>query len=300
MNKNVLIAFGGATLIALVVAMMLSAVLKGGNKKEVVAEVPKIEILVATKEIAVGQLLSAENIKWKMWSEDSVFPGTVTRSGDQKPLDALSGRVIRRIAAGEPVLKSALVKDDGGFMAAMLKPGNRAVGIKVNAQSMVGGFINPGDYVDVILTYRTKIRYGSEDKGMESHMKNLIDRNIDQYASETILQNIKVIGIDQKAVKEGGDTAGKVAKTITLEVSQRQAETLALTEQMGDLSLSLRSLGDDKITQNDGQPTVSDMRISKIYKEITEEIEREKQRTGADRHNVRVYTGGSVDNVSVP
>jgi len=301
MNKNVLIAFGGATLIALVVAIMLNAVLKGGHKKEQVVEaIPQTEILVASKDILVGQLLTAQNIKWKSWPENSTFPGTVKRSGkDQKALDALSGRVIRPIALGEPILKSALVKDDGGFMAAMLKPGMRAAALKVNAETMAGGFINPGDYVDIILTYRTGVSYNSDDKTVESRIKRIIDQNLDRYASETILQNIKVIGIDQKAVKKSDDTAGKVAKTVTFEVTPHQSEILALAIQMGDLSLALRSLGDTVIIDPSAEPTVSDVRLSRIYKEIVKEVEKEEQSSGARRYNVRIYSGGAVTNVPV-
>jgi pilus assembly protein CpaB len=301
MNKNVLIAFGGATLIALVVALMLNAMLKGGHKEEIAAAatpVVKTEILFATKEIKPGQLLAEDNITWKTWPQDAVYPGLVVREGDKKPLEALSGRVIRPIAEGEPVSKSALVKDSGGFLAAMLKPGTRAVAVTVSAATMAGGFINPGDYVDIVLTYRSHVTYESDDKALETRMRNLINRNLDQYSSNTILQNIKILGLDQKAVKERGDkdedTSGKVAKTATLEVTPHQAEILALAGQMGEISLALRGLGDENIVEKD-TPTVSDNRMSNIYKEITEEIEK----TGGRNSSVRINNGGNVAEVPV-
>lgn len=303
MNRNVLIAFGGATLIALVVAIMLNAMLKGGHKEDV-AETPvaKTEILFATQEIKPGQLLSDENITWKAWPQEAVFPGVVVREGDKKPLEALSGRVIRPIAEGEPVMKSALVKDSGGFLAAMLKPETRAVAITVSAATMAGGFINPGDYVDIVLTSRSHVAYESEDKVLETRIRNLINRNLDQYSSTIILQNIKVIGLDQKAVKERGDkdedTSGKVAKTATLEVTPHQAEILALAGKMGDLSLALRGLGDEKIV-GQGMPTVTDNRMNPIYKEITAEIEQVQKDAGARRFNVRINNGGNVADVPV-
>ncbi|MDB5490407.1 MAG: Flp pilus assembly protein RcpC/CpaB [Micavibrio sp.] len=300
MNKNVLIAFGGATLIALVVAIMLNAMLKGGHKAEETAAAPvaRTEILFATAEIKPGQLLSEENIAWKTWPEDAVYPGVVVREDGKKPLEALSGRVIRPIAQGEPVVKSALVKDSGGFLAAMLKPETRAVAVTVSAATTAGGFINPGDYVDIILTSRSHVTYESDNKALETRMKNLINRNLDQYSSSTILQNIKVIGLDQKAVKERGekdeDTAGKVAKTATLEVTPRQAEILALAGQMGELSLALRGIGDEKIVQQDA-PTVSDNRMSNIYKEITEEIDK----AGGRHFSVHINNGGNVSDIPV-
>lgn len=299
MNKNVLIAFGGATVIALIVAIMLNAMLKSSPKPEEVAAavVPKTQILFATQDIKPGQLLTAENITWKEWPETAVYPGIVTREGDKKPLEALSGRVIRPIISGEPVVKSALVKDSGGFLAAMLKSGTRAVAVNVSASTMAGGFINPGDYVDIVLTSRNHVTYESDDKMLENQMKRLINRNLEQYSAETILQNIKVIGIDQKAVKETGDkdadTAGKVGKTATLEVTPRQAEILSLAGQLGEISLVLRSLGDETILEKD-QPTITDARLSQIYKELTDEIEKTEESSNIRRHNVRIYNGGDV------
>ena len=113
MNKNVLIALGGATLIALLVAMLMSALLGGGKKEsESVAEaVPRVDIVVASSNIAAGQLLTDKNIKWKSWPADAVFPGVVVKKGSEKVTEALEGRLIRPIQMDEPVpdLKRASV-----------------------------------------------------------------------------------------------------------------------------------------------------------------------------------------------
>ena len=159
---------------------------------------------------------------------------------------------------------------------------------------MAGGFINPGDYVDVILTYRLSVSARSSDPVLQQEMTNVIDRNIDRYVSETVLQNVKVLGVDQKSFKDD-ESAAKVGKTATLEVDQRGAETLALAVQMGDLTLSLRPLGDK--TPNPEQPVVSDARLTKMKKEIYSELDEVVQTSGAQRHNVRVYNGGSVTNI---
>ena len=104
-----------------------------------------------------------------------------------------------------------LKEDKGNFVAALLEPGKRAVAISVKADSMVGGFITPGDFVDVILTYRVKF-----DDNDDPVAKMIIDQNIDEHATETILENIKVLAIDQTSKNE--EAKIKVAKTVTLEV----------------------------------------------------------------------------------
>lgn len=298
MNKNVLIAFGGATLIAIVVAMLLSAMLKGGKEEKqaaAVQEVPKTQIMVALKPIEVGNLLTEANVKWKTWPVDAVFPGTVERVEKKKPLEVLSGRAIRPIAIDEPILKSAIVSDDGGFLAAALEPGYRAVAVSVGAATMAGGFINPGDFVDVILTYRVSISANNADEFVQGKMQEVIAENVNRYATETILRNIKVLGVDQRATK-GEETGAKVGKTITLQVDERQAEIIALGKQMGDISLALRPLGDDEITEPTG-PVVSDVRIIRMNKQVAAEMKALIESSGGQQHNVRIYNGGDVQNL---
>lgn len=299
MNKNVLIAFGGATMIALVVAMLMSAVLKGGREKDAqtaATEAPPVQILVAAAPIKTGDLISETNIKWKIWPVDAKYPGVIERAEKQKLSDVAKGRALRPIGMDEPVTKNAIITKDGNFMAAMLKPGMRAVAVKVTAETMAGGFINPGDAVDVIMTYRSTINIDSDDDNMKRRMQHVVEKNLDAYATETILQNVRILGIDQRALQEEKneeEAAAKVGKTVTVEVDDRQAEILALASQMGELSLSLRSLGDDKIVES-GRPTISDARLTKIYDEVSDEIIKE---TGSGPAYVRVYNGASVTNL---
>lgn len=110
-------------------------------------------------------------------------------------------------------------------MAAVLTAGKRAVGVKVSAERGAGGFILPNDRVDVILTRKM----GNDAAGIPS------------YHATTVLQDVRVLAVDQTSQEEG-DSKAIVGKTATLELGAREAEILALAEAMGDLSLSLRSL----------------------------------------------------------
>ena len=113
-----------------------------------------------------------------------------------------------------------------GFLAAVLTPGMRAVTVPVTATSGIAGFVFPGDRVDLILAHDFQTGTGEN---------RVINR-----ASETLLTDVRVLAVDQKTASKDG--AAALAKTATLEVEPRQAEMIAVSVKLGDLSLSLRSL----------------------------------------------------------
>lgn len=298
MNKNVLIAFGGAVLIALVVAMMMSAMLKGGRDKNVAAPAPEIvqvQVMVAAAPLKPGQLLSDKNVKWQSWPENALFPGMIRRTGNQKLADAANGRAARAIGTGEPLTNAAIISDEGSLMSALLTPGKRAVAVKVAANTMAGGFINPGDHVDVLMTYRARVNTSAlpVEGDQSSRFQWLVSKNIDSRATETVLQNVRVLGVDQRAAADG-ENAARVGKTVTLEVDSRQAEILALAENLGSITLALRSLGDDDIVDYSAMPSVTDVRLSRTNREIVSALE---SHMGAESGYVRIYNGGVVNNL---
>jgi pilus assembly protein CpaB len=117
-----------------------------------------------------------------------------------------------------------------GFMAAILPTGMRAVSTQISPETGAGGFILPNDRVDVILTRRDTNADKSGGGG-------------EARTSETVLTNIRVLAIDQNIEEKGGQKV-VVGKTATLELSASQAETLVLSQQIGQLALSLRSVTD--------------------------------------------------------
>jgi len=113
-------------------------------------------------------------------------------------------------------------------------------------------------------------------------------------ATETILQNVKVLAIDQTA-KRPEDDKIKVGKTVTLAVSMQDAERLSLAAQMGDLLLALRGVGDNaKVVKQ--WPTISDARMTSVTGEIFKEYQKIKEETGVNKNSVRIYSG---ENMSV-
>lgn len=294
MNRNVVIVFAGGLLIAVLVAMLVQLSL--GKKEEPVKTVKveeRVEILVAAKDIPMGADLSAENMTWRAWPEGAVFPGAIKREGNAGTGDAIKGRAKRAIAKGEPVVKAALLeKEKGNLVAANLEPGQRAVSIGVSASSMVAGFIGPGDYVDVLLTYKQSVK--AEDS---PQVQAMIDRNLDKLATETILQNVRVLAVDQRA-KRAEDDKIKVGKTVTLAVDAQDAEKLTLAQEMGALTLSLRGVGDDVALQKDWS-TITDARLTKIDDELFDERAKMQGAGGAIPKQIKIYAGDSVTSATV-
>lgn len=270
MNKNIVIVLAGGFVIAILVAVLVQAGLSGDKPppRDIQAE-----ILVAARDLRIGTELNEGDVKWQEWPEAMLFTGAIRRNGSQTPTEALTGRLKERVAAGQP-MNSAMVVDAsrGNLLAASLRDGHRAVGVQVRVENIAGGLIGVGDYVDVVLTY-TVSRTGNSPI-------------VRRYASETILENIRVLGIDNRSIaQEAGETSGKRAKTrqtVTLEVDPSGAEKIALASEMGDITLSLRPLGD--VAGIAGAKATTDVTLSKVI----------GQMSAGSGGQVRVYNGAQV------
>jgi len=202
-----------------------------------VAPPPKqlTEVLVAKVDLPAGTFLAEGELRWQPWPDDNIAEGyRVRRDKSQNNAETeLYGAVVRRgIAAGEPITPGRVIRaGDRGFLAAVLRPGYRAVAVSVDAASGIAGLVFPGDRVDIILTH--VILEPKKDK----------DR-IEHRASETVLTNVRVLALDQKVDDQSGEP--RLAKTATLEVSPKQAEILAVARELGSLTLTLRALAKDK------------------------------------------------------
>ncbi len=195
------------------------------------AESAAIHVLVARRDLPIGRLLGEEDIKAQPWPKDAVSDSYILLKG-QDAIQEYYGHVVRTaLPAGTPVPKGALVAPGKrGFLAAALAPGMRAVTLPVDAASGVAGFIFPGDRVDVILNHRLKDADGTR-----------------HFASETVAGNVRVLAIDNRTRIEDGKA--KPGRTVTLEVTPKIAERIALVRAMGTLTLALRSL-----QKTDGSP----------------------------------------------
>lgn len=179
-------------------------------------------VLVAQADIPTGVFIQPTHLRWTSWPDDVIPESYYT--DDIFAIEDMVGAVVRRgFTIGEPITRKRVIRPgDRGFLAAVLRPGYRAMAIQVNATSSISGLIFPGDRIDLILTHSVG----------------------GQKVSETVLENVRILGIDQ-FIDEGGGSP-RVGKNANLEVTPKQAEMLAVLQQLGSISLSLRSLVKDE------------------------------------------------------
>jgi pilus assembly protein CpaB len=233
--RNVLLAIG---LLCLLGGVALSVVWFNQMARTPV-ETPaaaRLAVLVATHSIPVGTLLRPEDIGWKEVGPNGIRAGNLVR-GQVSEAEFVGAIARRSFAAAEVLIAADLVKpSERQFLAAVLKPGNRAVSISVDAPQSAAGLTLPGDQVDVILTQSFNDAAG--DPARKS-------------VAETVLHNVRVIAVDQSlstagkpaAPARGAFTAeSRVPKTVTFELTEGQAERLFVAGQLGRLQLSVRPL----------------------------------------------------------
>jgi pilus assembly protein CpaB len=192
------------------------------------------EVLVAAGDIALGTALSSDKVRWQEWPKAGVSPEFLTRTIAPDAPGTMEGAIARAgFFAGEPIREAKIVRSDRGYMSAILPSGQRAVATNISTATSAGGFILPNDHVDVIMTRPLE----GGDPG--------------QYITETILQNVRVLAIDQ-TIEELDGKPVVVGETATLQLTQRQAEVLTVAQQMAArLALTLRSVSDAREDQTD-------------------------------------------------
>jgi pilus assembly protein CpaB len=223
---------------------------------------PMTRVVVAAHDLPIGERVTAQDLTWQPWPAEAVNPAFVTDgqsvtappagttaavasqtsqvatqavnavTGAHSPMEALFGAIVKTpILANEPVTSAKLVRGgEGGYLSVVLKPGMRAIAVPVDVKTDAGGFILPGDRVDVLQAHQ------SDTPGPGGQSKT--------YVAETLLHNIRVLAIDQSAQtpKAGAQTA--VGSVVTLEVTPTDAETVAIAKAQGEMILTLRAYTD--------------------------------------------------------
>ena len=197
------------------------------------------QVLVANREIPTGRVLGPEDLRWQSWPEDSVSDNFYTEGEDVDAIETLTGSASRLvIVEGEPITSNKIVDLNGtGVLAALLRPGMRAISIPISEITGAGGFILPGDFVDILLTRQITIEDIDEETGN-------VRRSTSLNQTDTIMKTVRVLAIDQQLNET--ESAASVGNSATLELNPEQAELITLTRQMaqqerGFLTLSLRS-----------------------------------------------------------
>jgi len=235
MDSRKIVLLVGALFVAAITAFFARTLIVGSAAPQAVAAPAPVdgpEVLVATRALPIGTILDATALKFQPWPKELVDGAYYLKpTTDMK---SLQGTVVRNaITAGQPITQGALVKPgDRGFLAAALGPGMRAVTFPVSAQNAVAGFVFPGDRIDLVLTQT--VSGGGDGQPLK--------------VSETIMRNVRVLATDQRTdnvVGENGKTVVRTFGSVTVEATPKLAEQLAVAQQLGSISLSLRSLADN-------------------------------------------------------
>ncbi|MGN5373360.1 Flp pilus assembly protein CpaB [Sphingomonas hankookensis] len=238
MDSRKLFLLIGALVVAGITAFMARTLMAGASAPVAAAATAEAPIdgprvMVATKALPVGTIIDATALRFQPWPRELVENAYFLESMPESR--NLVGTVVRfAIPAGQPITQGSLVKPgDRGFLAAALGPGMRAVTVPVSAQSAVAGFVFPGDRVDLVLTQT--VAGGGDGPPLK--------------ASETFLRNLRVLATDQRTDKntdDQGKTLVSTYSTVTVEATPRIAEKIAVAQTVGSLSLSLRSIADNR------------------------------------------------------
>ncbi len=267
----------GVALLAGVACVALLARGMAASKPHVVAASaplplhPMVQVLVAKHDLSVGDHIGETDMGWQAWPQDAVNPVYVT-NGPAQPANApglagaagqlasaaktamanpaqgpgasLLGAIVReKILSGEPIIPQKLVRPgSAGVMAVVLDPGMRAMAVPLSAESAAGGFILPGDHVDVVLSRQVD---ASPAAGGLSSGK--------LFTATTVLRNVRVLAIDQNTGPQKGEAV--VGATATVQVTPAETEKLVIAKAAGQLTLVLRSYADAAgPTESGGEP----------------------------------------------
>jgi pilus assembly protein CpaB len=213
---------------------------------------PMSRVLTARMDLPVGTRLTPENMAWQDWPADGLNPAFITDgtapvvapttgaagaahhaqeiandalSGNQA-MQAVAGGIVRvALVRGQPIIAAGIVRGgQGGFMSVVLGPGMRAMSVPVTVEASAGGFVLPGDRVDVLTGHAAR----DADQG---------------FTAEVVERNVRVLAVDQQTAPAAGAQA-IVGAVVTLEIPQSDIEVIARAKAQGNVMLALRSYSD--------------------------------------------------------
>ena len=226
MQRQTLIALGVALVLGLVAVFLANTFLTSTQKRADMATAGMTKVAVAGVPLDYGMELTPDKVRFINLPTASLPPGSYRSLSELLPTG--KKRVaLMHMAINEPILSGKVTGEgQNASLASLLPDGKRAVAVRINDVSGVAGFIQPNDSVDVLIT------------------RQVIGADRDAQVTDVLLQDVRVIAIDQDA--KGDDSKPVVAKTATLEVDPVDAQKLALAQGVGTLNLVLRKPGEQQ------------------------------------------------------
>lgn len=281
-NRTVLY-LGAAVLAAAITAAVVAQVVKAYQRQVEAANArpDMIRTVVAVRDLYMGLPITQEDV-----TIEELSPEMVPLDMAFQSIDEVVGRTPReRILAQEVIRTERLARRDAGIgLNAIVTPGKRAMTVVVDTESGVAGFLQPNNFVDVIVTIKP------DDKEIE-----------DKWLTETILQGVKVLAVDasltsnaeaEEEKKKQSRNTRRYKPSVTLEVTLEEAEKLALASSKGDLHMVLRSDVDISPVETTGVVNISDvMGLDKKETKTVKRIRRTAPAETAPATTVDVISG---------
>ncbi|TWF52936.1 Flp pilus assembly protein CpaB [Neorhizobium alkalisoli] len=226
----------------------------------IVQKEPTTKVLVSAENLPVGSRLNDKSIEWMDWPKGGVAEGFITSESRPDALTEIAGSVVRLpIFKGEPIRAEKIADSSSRIMSSLLPSGKRAVATEISVATGAGGFVLPNDRVDVIMVRQSK------DSGT--------------FITENVLNNVRVLAIDQQIQEAPDGSKSVVGTTATLELTPDQTKVFAVAQQMAErLTLALRSVADarepdtaaaDYLLQGGGKAEVQLIKSGSIVKTST-------------------------------
>lgn len=266
-----------------------------------------LQVLVYAQDLPRGTLIDTASLQWQEQLRSAVPDTALTAdTADADFPESVQGKLVRRdILRGEWIRTADLLDKASSFMALTLSPGTRAVGLAVTTQKLAGGFILPEDRIDIIHTV-------TGDFDMDGRQGSI---------SQTILENVRVLAVGdtptsrvafRTAEEQAVDTRSDVTlkgDTITLEMTDDEAEVLFTALASGQVSLALRAIDDHGPSRivslvgfegtaprvEDTPPPALPEPIAPTWAEPVPEVE-----VPPAKRLVRVISGGNTSFVDIP
>ncbi len=204
-------------------------------------QVPQAEVLVLAEMLPRGSVVDERSLRWQSLPLEAIPAEAIRRDERPAAIAELAGQVARSdLLMGDALRSASLVEGGAGLMSLVLRPGMRAVGVKISDDKIAGGFILPGDKVDILHTV----------------VRDLDGDGIATGISRTILTNVRVLAIGQTSAQStiknasqgntvaAGSDVTAFGETATVELTPEQAEILTAAQSSGNISLSLRAVSD--------------------------------------------------------
>jgi pilus assembly protein CpaB len=218
-NQRAIIFLVLSAICGLLTAYGVNSWVKGAERARAASPIATAPVVIAARDLPAGAAIEARLVDVSEWPIDYLPRGVFAEA------ESVADRVPHHtIAAGEPVFENSLLPEGSGTgLSAMIDSKHRAMSVEVDAVVGVAGFVRPGSRVDVLASLR-----------------DVQDSGRPQPYARTILQNVRVLAIDQSLGNSTEDEP-RIASVVTLQVNPEEAQILAFGAANGDLKLSLRN-----------------------------------------------------------